>query len=109
MEKETKTAEIHFYYEKNPLYREIYVDGLIGGKNPSNMINMNFYATRRTIPKSSTHQISDEGKVSSKGKISDDSKNGIIREIEFGIYITKDTAKTMFKFLKEILGEDVQP
>ena len=98
--------KVNIYYEKNPLYRVIYADGLIGGITPTNGVNLNFYSTRNTIPKSVSHELNQDGTLNEKGTISNDSKVGIIREIEFGVYMTKDSAHDIYKFLKKIFEND---
>ncbi|RFS21438.1 hypothetical protein DVR12_16205 [Chitinophaga silvatica] len=105
MEDTVKPPQIQVHYEKNPLYRTIYCDGLIGGVTPTNMISLSFYSTRNTIPKSTTHTIN--GNTLSPGEPSKDSKLGIIREIELGVYINRDTAKDIYEFLKKILDPHV--
>jgi uncharacterized alpha/beta hydrolase family protein len=106
MAESEKNPYIEIFYEKNPLYRTIFVDGAIGNATPTGSFNLTFYATRKTLPKSVKHEISTDGSVSPIGKASDDSKNGIIREIEVGMYMNKDTAKELYKFLKTIFEED---
>lgn len=100
---EEKKASIDIFYEKNPLYRTIHVDGFIGGITPTNLVNLNFYSTRKSIPKSITHSINSFGKIEGKGVPSEDSKVGIMREIEMGLYMNKDTAEEIFEALKKIL------
>jgi hypothetical protein len=60
-------AEINIYYEKNPQYRVAYADGVIGGLTPTGTINLNFYSTRRTIPKSIKHQLDQDGNLVDPG------------------------------------------
>lgn len=103
MEKAPTPSDIRIYYEKNPFYRVIYADGLIGGVTPTGMVNFNFYATRPTIPKSTTHTINAERKVNPVGVTSEDSKLGLMREIEVGVYINMKTAKDIYEFLKKIV------
>lgn len=93
-----KIVEIH--YQKNPLYRSIYSDGAIGGLTPLNFINLNFYATRQPIPRSTQQSIYEDGLIDAE--VSDDSKKGIIREIEFGVYMSRQTAEDLYSFLKGI-------
>lgn len=99
--------KIKIYYEKNPQYRTIYVDGLIGGPTATGCLNLNFFSTRNSIPKSVEHELNIDGSISNEGKISDDSKEGIIREIEFGVYLNEKTAQEVYdllgKFLKKPL------
>jgi hypothetical protein len=108
VEEEKKPAKIQIFYVKNPLYRTIYADGLIGGPTPVNMINLTFYATRTTIPKSTLHEVEDNGHVNPIGIASQDSKIGILREMEMGVYINRETAKDIYEYLKKILEPDAK-
>lgn len=103
---ETQMANINIFYEKTNQYRTIYTDGLVGGITPTNDINLNFYATRNSIPKCVTHKISPDGEVDINGIKSDDSTKGIIREIEVGVYMNKNTARDIYKFLKQIFKDE---
>ncbi len=96
---------INFYYEKNPLYRTVHVDGLMGGFTPNNQLNLNFYATRRTIPKSISKNLLENGVLSQEETISSDSKSGFINEIEFGVYMSQSTAENLYEFLKKTLNK----
>ncbi len=100
---EDKNATINIYYEKNSQYRTIHADGVLGGLTPKNAINLNFYSTRNVIPKHRIHQITSSGTLEKVGINSEDSKKGIIREIEFGVYMSKETATEIYEFLKIIL------
>lgn len=102
MEEPEKKASIQIFYEKNPLYRTVYTDGIFGGITPTGSINFNFYATRHPIPKSLIHEITSDGSVNPKGIKSSDSKSGIIREVEIGVYMNKKTAQDIYEFLRKI-------
>lgn len=101
---DSRTVDIH--YEKNPMYRTIFTDGAIGGVTPVGQINLSFYATRQAIPKSITHELAKDGVVMNEIKISDDSKSGIIREIEVGVYMNMKSAKDLYEFFKKIFEHD---
>lgn len=106
MEDLNKKPSINIYYEKNPSYRTIYTDGVIGGFTPDNTsININFYATRHAIPKYRKHSINPDGSINQNGVPSEDSKSGMIREIELGIYMKTETAESIYEFLKKILNK----
>lgn len=98
-----KSIEIH--YQKNPMYRTVYCDGAFGGVTPVNQVNLIFYATRAAIPKSIKYAIDDENRLKDEFEISSDSKAGIVREIEFGVYMNRQTAKEVYEFLKNIFDE----
>lgn len=81
-------------------YRQVHVDGAFGGITPRGLINLSFYAERTPIPKSSEFAIENNyfGTLLSN---SDDSKNGVLREFEFGIYTDISVAKALIKLLSE--------
>lgn len=103
MSEDKKLSAVQIYYEKTPLYRTVYSDGFIGGVTPTGAVNLSFYASRNPIPKSTTHELQPDNSLDPKGKVSEDSKLGIIREVEFGVYLTKETAREMYNFLKTII------
>lgn len=107
MEENKKPESIEIFYEKNPQYRTINADGAIGGLTPTNQVNISFYSTRNTIPKSITHKINDNGSLSEiPVEINKDSKFGILREIEFGVYMSRQSAHELYLFLKKIFEQD---
>lgn len=81
-------------------YREIHVDGAFGGITPRGLVNLSFYAERTPIPKSSEFSIVD-GKIGELITNSDDSKSGILREFEFGIYTDINVAKSLIKLITD--------
>lgn len=92
--------KLMIHYQKNPLYRNVYADGAIGGVTPQGKLNLNFYATRNTIPKSVEYDISKDGAISDEKARIVNGKSGLVREIEFSIYLDKNTAKDLYSFLK---------
>ena len=106
MEKSPSVTDIEIFYEKNPLYRTVYSDGLIGGRTPTNSIYMAFYATRNPLPKSMRHEINVDSSLNPIGVPSEDSKSGIMREIEIGVYMSEANAKDVYEFLKKIFEKD---
>jgi hypothetical protein len=99
----TETAKkntVNIHYQKNPLYREIHVDGLIGGLTPRGKVTISFYAERMVIPKCEEHKIEEGGKLGELMKVSSDSKEGIIREIEFEAYLDIDTIRDIKNWLE---------
>ncbi len=103
---EEKPSTIEIHYQKNPMYRSVYADGAIGGITPTNKINLGFYATRKSIPKSITFELNQNGAISKPIAVSSESKEGIVREIEFNVYMDKSTAHELYLFLKKIFNEN---
>lgn len=91
--------KLTFHNKINPQYREIHVDGAHGGITTRRLINLSFYAERLPIPKSTDITIDEKGKVLKK-EASSDSKFGVLREYELGIYMDLGTAKEILEFLK---------
>ena len=104
-----KNNTIDIHYEKNPSYRTINADGAVGGITPLNQINLSFYSTRNSIQRSIRHKVNDDGSLSeTEIEISADSKSGIIREIEFGVYMNRQSAHDIYSFLKKIFEDDTK-
>lgn len=100
-----KKNNITFHNQKNNGFREIHVDGALGGITPRGMINLNFFAERFPIPKSTDFNIINEKVVGEKMEDSIDSKTGIIREYEFGVYMGIETARSLSKLLSDKIKE----
>jgi len=98
MEEKKQTIEVH--NKISPLFQQISIDGAFGGITPQGKINLNFFAERLPIPKSSIFEISGN-KTAKKISDSPDSKKGIIREYSFGVYMNLNTAKGISLWLQE--------
>jgi non-canonical (house-cleaning) NTP pyrophosphatase len=94
---------IKFTYIKNNNYSVHHVDGAYGGITPKGDITLNFFSERFPIPNTVTHELID-GKTLGK-EIDKVSKEGIIREIECGIIINLDTARSINKWLIDKINE----
>lgn len=86
-------------------FREIHVDGAYGGFTPRGLFNLNFFAERAPIPKSAEFELKPDNTLSISGTPSNDSKTGILREYEFGIYMDINVAKTMVELMQKAIGE----
>lgn len=96
---------ITFHNQIRSSFREIHVDGAIGGITSAGFLNMNFFAERFPIPKSTDFSVIENKKIGEKLGDSIDSKTGIIREYEVGIYMGYETATAISKFLIDKLRE----
>lgn len=82
-------------------YKAYHVDGAYGGITPQGILSLSFFAERFPIPKSTEFKVNQEsGRIVSKIADSPDSKTGVIREYEAGIYMSLDTAKEIIKLLQ---------
>lgn len=97
-----KKVTIHNKISGN--YRQIHVDGAFGGITPRGLINLSFYAERTPIPKSSEFAI-ENNYFGTLLNNSEDSKTGVLREFEFGIYADISVAKAIIKLLTEKIDD----
>lgn len=93
--------KVSFHYIKSPHYRTIHVDGAHGGLTPHGLFDVAFYAERFPIPTKTVHTISPEGKI--LDEVERCSREGIIREIEFNIIMSLETAKAIADFINSQL------
>ena len=98
MNKKEKEIEIH--NKVSSAFQQINVDGAYGGITPSGKINLNFFSERYPIPKSTFFEIKND-KLIKKVRDSSESKKGIIREYNFGIYMDLRAAKGLSLWLQE--------
>jgi hypothetical protein len=106
LEQKSEKKSVQIHYEKNSMYRTIFADGAIGGITPLNQVNLCFYATRQAIPKSVKFELGTDGKVGNPIEVSQDSKSGIIREVEIGVYMSRESAHDLYSFLKKIFEHE---
>lgn len=105
LKKVKKPSTITFHNKISSSFREIHADGIYGGLTPRGLINLNFFAERFPIPKSTEFNLIDNKKVGEKLEDSIDSKIGIIREYEVGVYMQIEIAKNLSKFLQDKIKE----
>lgn len=106
MAKEIKSKTIVTFHNKiSNNFRQVHVDGAYGGITPPGLINLSFYAERLPIPKSSDYSLNEDFSLGEKLKDSEDSKQGVVREYEFGIYCDLKTATDIKNFLAERIAD----
>lgn len=96
---------ITFYNKLSPNYRSVHADGAYGGITPKGFISISFFSERQAIPRSSVYTFDHEEKTVTKLNDSEDSKDGIIREYDFGAYMNLDTAKQLIELLSHKVNE----
>lgn len=94
-----KTITIHNKISAN--FREVHIDGAYGGATGRGLINLSFYAERAPIPKSSEFAIKEDNTIGELISNSADSKTGILREYEFGVYMDIAVAKALVTLLSD--------
>tara|TARA_R110001592_G_scaffold78374_1_gene235130 strand:- start:652 stop:993 length:342 start_codon:yes stop_codon:yes gene_type:complete len=104
MEEKSKESVI-IHNLKNSGFRQIHVDGAQGGLTPSGKFNLNFYAERMVIPKGTEFEINENGTLGDQIRHVDGSKKGIVREFEFGIYMSLEACESLKNFLDKKIEE----
>ncbi|WP_158860049.1 hypothetical protein [Lunatibacter salilacus] len=99
-----KKREITIHNLKSNQYREVFSDGASLGITPSGYFYLNFFAQRNAIPKGMVFEAADNGDLGEMKSLTPDSKVGIVREYEFGLYIDIKTCES----LKELLDQKIQ-
>jgi hypothetical protein len=95
---------IDIHYLKCSGYREASCDGAVGGLTPQNKLWVGFYTERLPIPKVVKHQLKFSGKDDlvideSVPPIPVEARSGLIRNLEFGLYLTSETASELHQWL----------
>lgn len=98
-----KKETITFHYLKSNNFIIHHIDGIYGGVTPKGFIGINFFSERFPIPKTVTQELID-GKQLGK-EISIETKEGVIRQVECGVVMNIDTAKSIYKWLERQIIE----
>lgn len=99
-------AKITFNYHFSENYNPIYVNGAYGGVGPKGEIIINFFLERPGIPISHTHEINNDGSLSSKPKsVPQNPLSNTIRFIETGIVLSFESAKRIHTWLGQKIEE----
>lgn len=97
--------QITIYNIKNKQYRQVHSDGASAGITPSGFININFYSHRNVIPKGTIFELESDGRLGKLVGITENSKRGIVREYDFGVYMDVDTCKSIRDLMDDKIKE----
>jgi len=96
-------TEIECHYLKGQNYRSVHADGFYGGVTSRGLIHMAVYSERRPIPKKAFYPVLGSDKQGLFLDKEDETKRigleGIIREIEVGIFFDLPSAIELRKWL----------
>lgn len=101
------TVDIH--YIKSNDFREIACDGALGGPTPPGKLWLAFYTERLPLPRTVRHELvaNDQGGISvapdRPGKVVE-GRAGVVRNVEFGLYLSQDTARELQRWLEKQLA-----
>lgn len=96
---------VRITYLKSPGYRAIHVDGALGGPTPDLNIYLALWSQRGAIPDATVHSISADGRFDAHAKEVIARSSGMIREVECGVMMSIEAAKSLHEWLGEKLSE----
>lgn len=91
--------EIQFHYKKTDSYRAYHCDGAYGGITPTGKIYMEVFVERNPTPTSITAKVLPDGAIGPEVKR--EGKTGIIRQVECGLVLDIQTAKSLRDWLND--------
>ncbi len=100
----SEPQKIRFNYLKSSHYRDIHVDGALGGLTPQGLIHMAVFSERFPIPQLTTQSLIG-GALGQEIKEERVSREGIIREVEAGFYMSLDIAASLAAWLTQKIEE----
>ena len=92
---------IGFHYIKAPSFRDLHVDGMIGGVTPKGLLHLACYAERHAIPTMVTQEIDAVGKLGREIDVL--SRGGIVRELQADLFMDLTTAESLRDWLEQAI------
>ena len=100
-EPETEKDTVTFHLIKSERFQSLRVDGAFGSLSPGGL-SLSFFVERQAIPQRMTYEVTADGSLD---KIIDaQGKTGIIRELQTGILLDVDTARSLRDQLSKMLS-----
>lgn len=99
-----KRNTVDINYIKSNGFREIACDGVLGGPTPRGKIWLAFFTERLPLPRVVRHELTttDVGVQMvdpDKPPTIIDSRAGVVRNVEFGLYLRVETARELYEWL----------
>lgn len=103
MNPETNKIEVH--YIKSSDFRTIFGNGVFGGITPLGQLNINFFSERAAIPKRVVYAAGKLENPLELTEIEREGKDGIVREVQFGILMDMNMAISFRNWLDSKIEE----
>lgn len=97
-------VEVQFNYLKSNFFRVIHVDGAMGNVTPQRKVFISFYSERVSLPDFTRNKVNDDGKLGNVLE-SKTSSPGIVREVEVGVSIDVEVARSLAVFLLQMASQ----
>jgi len=95
---------VTFQYKVSPNYRLYSIGGVHGGLNAGGEIVVNLFSERQSIPRRVTYELTEKGGLA-ESPIETDQTTDIIRNVNFGISIKPQFARSFAQWLNEKADE----
>lgn len=97
-------SKLHFNYIKSNYFRVIHSDGFIGNITPKSDIFVGFFNERAALPDKVSFEVLPDGSL---GKETEriTTSDGIFREVEVGVVIDLELAKTIVVWLSSLITQ----
>src|ERR1700730_16012555 len=114
MADESKTPDVlQFHYIKSPNYREIACHGVIGNPTPNGKIWVAFFAERMPIPRVVGYHVASVpqgqpipfNEATAGAPVIMESRQGIVRHVEFTAYFDLDVAERLQEWLGDRIAQ----
>ncbi len=96
---------VKFKYIFNDDYDPEYINGAFGGLNTTGELVVNFYMDRIPIPYEVKQMINDDGTLNEEVEVTKPDEMKIRRVVKNGVVMNKDTAVSVYLWLKNQLKE----
>jgi hypothetical protein len=91
------------HYIKSTDFRVIHVDGAIGSITPRGLIHAGLFSERMPIPQLQVHNIEQDGSLSPP--TGQETKPGIVREVEVGLLLDRAAAESLRIWLGQQIAD----
>ncbi|MBF0496869.1 MAG: hypothetical protein HQK58_09910 [Deltaproteobacteria bacterium] len=99
---DTGEGRIKFDYIKGSYYRVVHVDGVMGGITPrGDMIHLALWNERWPIPQQMAYRLDQDGQIGSELTDERITRDAIVREVEIGMLLSRETAKRIRDWLDQ--------
>lgn len=96
--------EIDFYHVKSANYRTFFIDGIFGGLTSHGLLSCECFTERKSIPTRVRYSIKHNGEMGDEIEREGD-QAGFLREIECGLIMNINTAKSLVVWLNKKIEE----
>jgi hypothetical protein len=95
--------EINFDYIKSGQFRVVHADGAFFALTTQGGLTISFFSERQPIPRRVTHKLNTDGTLGDEIVDQRVVRDAVIRDTEFAVTMTMDTAKRIKDKLEEML------